>query len=258
MTAQRGAGGRSGRDPGRTATRWFWRVAVVGGFLLICFVAGILLVNVVMGRLVGQGDVVEVPALEGLPLAEAKLQLARSDLRLEEEERAHSSVYPAETVVAQRPLAGTRVKRNRPVRVTVSEGLQLATVPELRGVSVSDVHLLLAADGLVQGTVSRARAEGVPGGGIITSDPRPGAKVARGTAVSLLVSDGPPATEFVMPDLVGRDERRVTEWLRANQLEPRVVRTIGRGRQSGTVFDQRPAAGTRVKEGDLVELKVAR
>lgn len=258
MTATRSSGGRAAREPGQVLTRWFWRVAVVGGFLIICFVAGIVLVNVVMGRLVGQGDVVEVPSIEGLALAEARAELGRHDLRLEEEGRTFSAVHPPESVVSQRPRAGSRVKRDRPIRVTVSEGMELATVPALRGVSVSDVHLLLAADGLAQGAVSHARAEGVPGGAIITSAPRPGEKVPRGTEVSLLVSDGPRATSFVMPDLVGRDERHVTEWLLRNNLEPRVAKMIGRGRQSGTVFDQRPPAGARVTEGDLVELKVAR
>ncbi|GIX07577.1 MAG: hypothetical protein KatS3mg115_1980 [Candidatus Poribacteria bacterium] len=53
---------------------------------------------------------------------------------------------------------------------------------------------------------------------VIITAPEPGAEIARGTAVDLLVSKGPPPVPFPMPTLVGRPFDAVQEELRQRHL----------------------------------------
>jgi serine/threonine-protein kinase len=106
--------------------------------------------------------------------------------------------------------------------------------------------------------MSRTHVEDVAADDVVTTDPGPGEVVRRGEAVDLLVSDGPPQTSYLMPDLSGRQVETAASWLGQLGLVPRIVRVPSRGRDPGVVLDHLPSAGERVRAGDIVELKVSR
>lgn len=65
-----------------------------------------------------------------------------------------------------------------------------------------------------------------------------------------------PAT-VAMPEIIGMDERRAVETLRARGLQPQVVRQIKPDARPETVIQQEPPAGTGVTAGAMVNLIVA-
>jgi eukaryotic-like serine/threonine-protein kinase len=234
------------------------KIAGITAFFVVCFVVGILLVNAVMNFMVGRGSEVAAPDLTGKPLAVAREMARASGFQVEIGGNKHTDEFPPDTVIRQRPDPGRMMKRGRPVQVVISLGPELATVPELRGVSFSEAQLALVSAGLTVGTMSRTHVPDVPVDAVVTTDPGPGEVVPRGSSVDLLVSSGPPETSYLMPDLSGRPVETAASWLGQLGLVPRIVRVPSRGRDPGVVLDHRPSAGERVKAGDIVELKVSR
>ncbi len=73
------------------------------------------------------------------------------------------------------------------------------TVPPLRGLSEADALTELAAVGLRPGARSRKPSASVPIGAIVSTDPRAGVRVARGSSVAYVVSRGPAVTPGPTP-----------------------------------------------------------
>jgi serine/threonine-protein kinase len=89
---------------------------------------------------------------------------------------------------------------------------------------------------------------------VIAQDPRQGTDLQPGTTVAIVVSLGPPT--FEMPSVVGMSQAAAVAALQ--DLGLRVDVSIVPGHEDGTiVVFQRPAAGTIVRAGDLVEIFVA-
>jgi serine/threonine-protein kinase len=91
-------------------------------------------------------------------------------------------------------------------------------------------------------------------GTVIRSDPSGGARIERGSRVTLFVSSGP--KEVTVPDVVGEDQNDATSKLREDGLGV-IIRERASGEPSDTVVDQTPAAGQQVDEGSTVTLFVS-
>jgi beta-lactam-binding protein with PASTA domain/tRNA A-37 threonylcarbamoyl transferase component Bud32 len=194
---------------------------------------------------------VEMPELVGRPLAAAEVLAREAGLVVEVADRVNSSTVPADVVVAQDQPPGKRLKQGRRVAVTVSLGLRLVTVPNLIQRPLQDAQLALDAAQLKVGALQDGYDDLVRPGVVMRQNPAAGAQVPADTAVTLVISRGPPQVE--MPEVVGRrldDARRVLE---ERNLVVAHVRTIGSEVAApGTVLEQTPAAGTRVRPDQVV------
>lgn len=113
---------------------------------------------------------------------------------------AYSSSVPAGDVISEQPLPGTRVGLGTAVLLTVSSGAPSCALPTVTGdrqaAAIAALAQLRADDG---GRCDLAVAvTGVPSGtaagAVLAQDPAAGTAVAPGGAVTLTVSDGPPAS----------------------------------------------------------------
>ncbi|MFI0423769.1 PASTA domain-containing protein [Spongiactinospora sp. 9N601] len=126
---------------------------------------------------------VVVPEVAGLDRAAAVRSIRRAGLRPGEITEADSPERIGR-VLSATPAAGTSVRKGSKVRLRVSAGIE---VPAVAGLRRAAAESALSAAGLSAGKVSRACSE-LPGGQVIASHPAAGARVAGGTAVSLVVS----------------------------------------------------------------------
>jgi beta-lactam-binding protein with PASTA domain len=99
-----------------------------------------------------------------------------------------------------------------------------------------------------------------PEGEIIMQWPAPGtADSLEEAGVSLLVSQGPAGSEYVMPDLIGRPVEEVIDALRRAELKVTEIRYRSYpGRAAGTVIGQYPRPGFRVGPRSPISLDVNR
>jgi len=123
------------------------RVWSVGKFFLLIGALGatFLLFFVFSMRMAIRAREVEVPVVMGLTVNEATEALAAIGLglRVDENRRADAKIPPGH-VMQQDPGAGMRARRQRTIRVWVSSGPRVTTVPSLIGQSERTAQMRLA------------------------------------------------------------------------------------------------------------------
>lgn len=95
-----------------------------------------------------------------------------------------------------------------------------------------------------------------PQGVIIWQDPPPGVLTPENTAVTLVVSAGPP--KIPVPDVVGFDGALAVRLLRAGALGPGAIDSVQAAAPPGVVVQTRPSPGAMLSVGGSVALVVSR
>lgn len=230
-------------------------------------------------RLAIHGHEVKVPQLTSMTIAEASRRTSALGLRLQLENRFYSPSVPAGKVLAQYPVAGATVRRQWPVRVTESLGMQRVSIPNLMGEGERAASINLRRLGLELGTVGHVSLPG-PVGVVIAQAPAANATGVERPNVSILINDGPDESSqsYVMPSLVGYTlagayARASAAGLRIVSAEdvtpnkpavptapspgaPTPVPAVSTGLMPSAVVAQTPLAGHRVSRGDTVQLSL--
>jgi len=147
------------------------------------------------------------------------------------------------------------------VRSTASEGLvklsggQVA-VPNVVGLTQAAASSAITGAGLVVGTVTTASSATVPSGGVVSENPAAGTQVSAGSAVNLVVSNGP--APVAVPNVVGLTQAAASSAITGAGLVVGTVTTASSATvPSGSVISENPAAGTQVNRGSAVNLVVS-
>jgi beta-lactam-binding protein with PASTA domain len=233
----------------------FYGLVTAGAFLL-----GIVIFNfIIMPMLVGRGDIVIVPALQGMSMKQAEEVCAGERLKVAVSGSRNSEDVPEGYVLEQSPRQGEGLKEGRTIKVVVSAGRKMEVVPDLAGKTVREAEFQLSALGLVRGRIIRVYTEGAgQDNTVLTESPSMGSRVPRGGSVDLLIAMHGEPRKYVMPDLVGRDlpfARDMLEKMGFNVV--RVVSRIGQSRFPNTIVSQNPKPGAAIREGDTIELVVS-
>jgi beta-lactam-binding protein with PASTA domain len=222
-----------------------------------CLVATYVLFAVTGMRVALRVREVPVPDLRNHTVTEAtaRLQDAGLALTVDQSGRLDPKV-PAGRIALQEPAAGTVTRRQRSVRVWMSQGPRITTIPTLTGESERAAQLRLQQDGLAVRSLAEVRSSDFPSGTVIAQEP-PGS--ARGTEVALLVNRGERSHNYVMPDLIGVAGSRAVDLLRARGFRVTIVGELPYpGVPAGIVLRQFPAAGFQIAAGDPISLEVSR
>jgi beta-lactam-binding protein with PASTA domain len=222
-----------------------------------CLIATYLLFAVTAMRVALRVREVPVPDLRNHTVAEATAQLQDAGLALTVDQSGRlDPKIPAGRIALQDPAAGAVTRRQRSVRVWMSQGPRITTIPTLTGESERAAQLRLQQDGLAVTSLAEVRSSDFPSGTIIAQEP-PGS--ARGTEVALLVNRGERSHNYVMPDLIGVAGSRAVELLRARGFRVTIVGELPYpGVPAGIVLRQFPAAGFQIAAGDPISLEVSR
>jgi penicillin-binding protein 1A len=128
---------------------------------------------------------VGVPSVVGLSQGEAQARLAAAGFAVV----VHNvpSAQPKGRVVRQAPAPGTRLRQGSPVVIAVSGGVKGGdtVVPDVVGLQVSVATALLRTAGLTSGLAYTNRG---PPGRVAAQSPGPGARLPRGSYVTMVVS----------------------------------------------------------------------
>ena len=248
------------RRPARSS-----RLAAFGGHRLWGLVGGLAVVGWFFGYLLATQivfpapppprDLFDVPDLRGLGLASANERLAGAGLGLGVVDSLQHPTVAAGVVLGQSPLPGQVASPEQEVRVTVSAGPQMRSVPDVRRLDRDRARIVLETSGFV---VSFDTVEALePRGRVVDVSPPPDSVVALPAQVRLVVSTGPPV--IVMPLVLGLEQADAEFMLDSLGLVVAGVEEVFRfGRDQGIVVEQQPAADTELERGSAVRLKVGR
>lgn len=232
----------------------FYVALIVGAFIV-----GVLIFNgLILPRLVGRRDVTIVPDIVDMSLKHAEERCRESGLKLVVIGRRNSDEAPVDYILEQDPHPEGGLKEGRAIRVTVSSGRRMESVPDLRNKSLRQAQLLLDNAGLVKGRIVRIFTHGEARNTILSASPAAGTVVPHGSRVDLLMNVGGRPRNFLMPDLVGMDLPFVKERLEGLGFSiSRVISRRAEGKFPNTILSQTPEAGCLIKEGGTIELVVA-
>ena len=220
------------------------------------------------------GAEVQVPALKGMTVADARSQAAGMGLNLNVDNRYYSGDVAAGHILTQSPAPGTVVRRDWHVRVAESLGPQKVDVPDTVGYDQRVAAFQLRRSGLDVGVTAKLPDGGVAEGTVISQDPPAHAQGIERPTINLLVAapadDAPDG--FVMPDLVGlpvvtaqAELTRVGITAAPPDYIDVPVAPVASGDapprppvKPGAVLAQTPIAGSRVEQSTLVKLAVAK
>jgi beta-lactam-binding protein with PASTA domain len=241
--------------------------------LLLLLVVVALLSAITTVHFAIHGAEVQVPALKGLTVADARSETAGLGLNLDVDNRYYSADVAAGHILSQLPASGTVVRRQWQVRVAESLGPQKVDVPDTVGSNSQTAQFKLRRAGLEVGTIAELPTDSVAEGTVIAQDPPAHAQDIERPTVSLLVAapDDEGSGGFVMPDLVGLQAASAQGTLARAGLQPSVryvdvaVPPVGSGSAAptlpvkpGSVLSQTPPAGSHVDRGTAVTLTAAK
>jgi beta-lactam-binding protein with PASTA domain len=171
-------------------------------------------------------------------------------------------------VTAERPAAGTAVKKDSTVALTVSRGPQRVSVPNVVGRRRDDAIARLRSAGFHAAVFSVPSTS--PRGFVVAQNPQSTSKAAKGSRVRINVSQGAPvattttgattttttAASAKVPRVVGLSQTAAQRRLHVAGFRVRTA-YVASSKPSGTVVAQRPAPGTTVRRGAAVRISVS-
>jgi eukaryotic-like serine/threonine-protein kinase len=226
----------------------------------ILFIA-IIYFYIYLPSLTNHGESITVPDLTGMQMEELDSFLLEHDLRYSVNDSAYSSEHPPLAVLRQFPKAGSKVKENRMIYVSLNRVTPpTLPMPDLVDRSLINAEVVLKSNELVRGRIlyepspfQNLVKEMRYGGKVIL----PGTRIQKGAKIDLVVGDGNGPADFVIGNLVGdsfeRAKFKLGGWdLHLGKVEiPVGIDTTG---IEIFVFKQYPIAGDSVRVGDPIDL----
>jgi eukaryotic-like serine/threonine-protein kinase len=230
------------REPREGGRWWLWLLAVlVAG-------AGLAAVLLLPGT-----QKVAVPTVVGADQANAEAKLRQDGFNVDT--TLKTADQPKGQVIGQDPTGGTKAKKGSTVTLTVSDGPQQVAVPQVVGLTVSSARGRLDKAGL-QPSEREENSDTVLKGKVISVSPSEGAKVDKGSSVTLVVSSGKPQAD--VPEVIGKSFDEASSTLQAAGFKVTRKDKESDTKDPGTVLAQDPKGGTQVDSGTTVALTVAK
>jgi len=205
------------------------------------------------------GETITVPDLEGMPMEELNDFLVKRKLRYEVSDSSYSAKYSPLTVLLQFPKAGSKVKENRKIYLTVNSFIPPTTkMPDLIDRSLRNAELELSSYELNRGRIilkpspfENAVLEQRYNGESIDS----GTKIPKGSVIDLVVGDGFGTRRFELPSFLGMPIDEVIISIKGMDLRVgSVINEGGSDQDEGFVYKQIPIEGKIVKVGEAIDL----
>ncbi|MBQ7559327.1 MAG: PASTA domain-containing protein [Synergistaceae bacterium] len=199
----------------------------------------------------------QVPQLVGKSESEAVAEAESAGLVVQLEPVA--STMPEGRVLAQSPQAGTELRQGRVIVLQVSQSGELHAIPDVTGKTLAKAQEEIKAQGFSLGDVIKISEPNAKAGTVIAQSPAAPASVNSGRKIDLLVQAGNAQPENItIPDV-----NRMTEDEARNILETGGVKVQAVERvyspllPEGLAIETKPGAGTSVRPGQGVTLKLA-
>ena len=216
----------------------------------ITFVAFGAIAVVLVYKVAGMNGNREVPMVVGQSVSEAAELLNKRSLLMSIDRHEYHDEILEGHVIFQNVAAGSEVKKGTEVKVVVSKGLELYSMPSFEGQLLKNAKLTLTNLRIEIKKVTWVHSDSIEKGKIIAQRPLPG-KI-ESNEINFLVSLGPYEVSYRCPSFVNMtvDDAR----LLAGEIG---IELIEKDRGSRVIF-QKPEAGTVIKKGDSVEVKLGR
>jgi serine/threonine-protein kinase len=195
-----------------------------------------------------------VPNVINQPLQTARTILQNEGFQISVTQQP--STQPTQTVIGEIPVGGTRVAQGSTVSLTVSSGPASVNVPSVVGDPLAQARHAVTKAGLKVGRTISESSSTIADGSVVDTSPSAGQPVPAGSAITLVVSSGPP--KVAVPDVTGQSEQAAKSAItsagfKVGAVTPQQTSSTA----AGNVVSQSPSGGTQATPGSTVDLVVA-
>lgn len=134
--------------------------------------------------------VVQVPSVVGIELDTARQALYKTGLKMLTVDEGIFQQGEQYIVIAQKPPAGARLKKNRTIEVEIRTTSAYRQIPDLVGKTILEAEILLSEYGYQIGEIAYTLHQRLPEGKIIAQNPTAGEGKDNDGKVNILVSKG--------------------------------------------------------------------
>jgi len=253
--AHRTAGVRTGRE-GSAFRRGTPILPVLGGITVAFVVATIIFVAVMIhiSNPFAEVENIDLPQLVGLEYDKvAKDKSYTSNFKIEVVSTEPKEGYAAGIIFYQSPSSVPTLKKGSTIKVKVSSGAQMVTLPSFAGQEATSVYSKLKGYGLEYTEVS-VDSDTIQQGYVVRTDPDKNSQVAAGSTVTVYVSRGSDKQMAEVPDVSGKTEDEAVEALKSAGFSPVVSHEQNDSYDDGALIRQTPTAGNMLEKGGEVQL----
>ena len=221
---------------------------LVGGAILVAFIlAAVLLLSG------GPGPSVPAPTLVGRTTTAGGSTATNAGVLMKVVERQRAD-DPAGLIISQSPGPGAFVSKGGDIDVVVSRGPPPVPVPSVVGRSATDAQTLLTQAGFVP--VLDHRYDQTVGKGLVISTAPAGAtRATPGSAVKVLVSDGPPPV--AVPSVASQSFSAASQTLQAKGFSAVAQDAYSNTVPAGEAIGTNPSAGTLAPYGSQIAVEIS-
>jgi len=172
--------------------RFIFKSFLTTGFIIFVIGAGALSAFLVFQNIFDVSDTV-IPSVVGDELNVAQEKLYNAGLKIYVSGEEFDERISQNKIIAQDPVSGVQVKKNREIYVIVSKGSKVMTIkiPDLRNKEIKEATTLIEEYDLTLGRITYTNHFSVLKDVVIAQTPVPGNINTNSKDVNLLVSKGP-------------------------------------------------------------------
>ena len=197
-----------------------------------------------------------VPNVVGMAQAEATAAITDAGLTVGALTLAFSATMAPGSIISQNPTGGSLVPPGTLVALTVSQGPQPVTIPDVVGMTQAAATEAVTGAGLAVGAVTREYSASVASGDIVSQNPAGGSLALPGGAVALTVSKGP--EPVIVPNVVGIAQAEATAAITdAGLTVGALTLAFSASMAPGSIISQNPTGGSSAPPATAVALIVS-
>lgn len=200
---------------------------------------------------------VQIPDLTGKTPEEAESILSKNGILIEYADEEYSKEVEAGKIISQEPpyKSNYNIKEGSTIKVVVSKGAELTTMPKVIGMKKDEAIAELKAYNLKAEIVEEISKE-VQEGYIIKQDVDPNETIDAGETVKIYVSIGTGLAQKIVPSVVGKQLEAAQKTLTDLNLKVEVEYGEDTTKPNGQVLSQNVVSGTVVDEESTIVLTV--
>ena len=200
--------------------------------------------------------IISLPEVTSISVEDAKKKLEEQGIKYEIVEEYSNEVEQGK-VISQKPNAGTNYdkQKNSPVKLTVSKGVKVVTMPKIKGLKYEEAVEKLKEVELKAEKVEEISQE-IQEGYVTKQDEEEGKEINAGSTVKVYVSKGNGLQKIAVPSVVDSDVEEAKKVLTEKKLEVNITYIEDTSKSNGVVLKQSIEVGTVVEEGSSITLTV--
>lgn len=200
---------------------WQILIAIAVSILLL------VLTNWALSIYTQHGRTILVPTLEGMTVNQIDETMKNVGLEYVVIDSLYKTDANPGAIVDQIPAAGKKVKKGRKIFLTINAySREMTTMPQLVDYSLRNAKVVLETSGLILDKIKYQPSEytDLVLDQLVNDQPiKAGAKIPKGTSVTLIVGSGTDNTSAVIPNVIGRAYHDAVSKIKASRFNVGLV-----------------------------------